>query len=191
MYRVKAGLNPNVGDWSVIRALPPGSPASQDREPAALVGTDGNIELFWSATRNGNWSIWRGTLNRATHTWGTLEPIASRPYEQRDPLPVALTAGTLLIYRSNESLLYASTIYGATETIDVRYAGCTTVDTRNQAKIALRGRFEDFQTYTYDAGQSGNSARIGTPGTPWGCISRRRLRTQWSAAAVSSRSPRS
>src|SRR5262249_2107668 len=101
VYRVKAGLNPNIGDWSVIRALPLGAPDSQVREPAALVGTDGNIELCWSATRNDSWAIWRGTLNRATQTWSTLEPIASRPYAQHDPLPVALGPGTLLIYRSN------------------------------------------------------------------------------------------
>ena len=185
--------NPNVADWSAIRALPPGPPDSQDREPAALVGADGNIELFWSATRDGSWSIWRGTLNRATHTWGTLEPITSGPYTQRDPLPVAFAPGTLLIYRSNESLLYTSTVYGATETVDARYAGCTTVDTRNQAKIALRGRFEDFQTYTYDAGQSGQRTEPGlvrpghrgivSPARDCGASSQRR--------AASSRSPRS
>jgi hypothetical protein len=155
VYRVKAGLDPTLADWSPIRILPPGPPDSQDREPAALVGSDGNIELFWSATRDGSWSIWRGTLNHATHTWGTLEPITSGPYAQRDPLPVAFAFGPLLIYRSNESLRYASTVYGATETVDARYAGCTTVDTQNQAKITLRGQFEDFQTYTYDTGQAG------------------------------------
>jgi hypothetical protein len=94
-------------------------------------------------------------LNRATNTWGTLEPITSGPYTQREPLPVALAPGIGLLYRSNESLRYTSTVYGATETVDARYAGCTTVDTRNQARTALRGHFEDFQTYTYDVGQSG------------------------------------
>jgi hypothetical protein len=99
-------------------------------------------------------------LNHATHTWGTLEPITSGPYAQRDPLPVAFAFGPLLIYRSNESLLYASTVYGATETVDARYAGSTTVDTRNQAKIDLQGRFDDFQTYTYDMGQSGQRTEL-------------------------------
>lgn len=160
VYRVKANLNPNTGNWSAIRALPPDTPDSQDREPAALVGADGHIELFWSATRESSWSIWRGTLNRDTHTWGSLEPITSGPYAQRDPLPVVLAPETLLIYHSNESLLYASTVYGATETVDARYAGCTTVDTQNQAKIALRGQFEDFQTYTYDVGQAGQRTEL-------------------------------
>lgn len=155
VYRVKLSLNPTAADWSAVSPLPSGPPDSQDREPAALVGSDGKIELFWSATRDGSWAIWRGTLNHVTHAWETLEPITSGPYAQRDPLPVAFAFGPLLIYRSNESLLYASTVYGATETVDARYAGCTTVDTRNQAMIALRGRFADFQTYTYDVGQSG------------------------------------
>jgi hypothetical protein len=50
---------------------------------------------------------------------------------------------------------YHSNVYTATATVDFRYAGSTTVDTRNAAKIALQGQFEDFQTYTYDAGQNG------------------------------------
>ena len=59
------------------------------------------------------------------------------------------------MYRSNESLLHISAVYGATQTLDERYGGTTTADTRNAAKRALRGRFEDFQTYTYDAGENG------------------------------------
>ena len=62
---------------------------------------------------------------------------------------------TLLAYRSNESLAYTSGVFGATQTLDARYAGATTADTRNTAKLALRGKFDDFLTYTYDAGQSG------------------------------------
>jgi hypothetical protein len=115
--------------------------------------------VFWSANREGSWSIWSGTLT-GTHTWGTLVPIAPRPYAQRDPLPIPLAPGTVLIYRSNESLRYASTVYGATETVDTRYAGCTTADTRNRVKIALRGQFDDFQTYTYDAGQPGQRTAL-------------------------------
>jgi hypothetical protein len=61
----------------------------------------------------------------------------------------------LLAYRSNESLAYTSSVYTATQTLDERYGGATTADTRNAAKIALRGKFEDFQTYTYDAGKNG------------------------------------
>jgi hypothetical protein len=64
-------------------------------------------------------------------------------------------ADTLLIYRSSESLRYVSALYGATESVDFRYAGSTTVDTRNTARLALRGSFDDPQTYVYDAGSQG------------------------------------
>jgi phage tail-like protein len=155
VYRAKDSLDPDAGGWGPIRALPPGRSDSHDRDPTALPAARWDVELFWSSNRGDSWSIWHGTLNPTRDSWGTLEPISSKPYSEHDPLPVALGPETLLIYRSNESLLYASTIYGATETVDARYAGCTTVDTRNRAKIRLRGRFEDFQTYTYDAGLPG------------------------------------
>ena len=59
------------------------------------------------------------------------------------------------MFRSNQSLTYASETFGATRILDHRYAGTTTVDTGGTAKLALRGRYEDFQTYTYDAGRGG------------------------------------
>lgn len=178
-YRVKQGLDPSASDWSEVHTLPKEPPNADyhDREPAALVDADGNIELFWSSNRYGSWSIWRNTLDIAANNlgclfgwiprvgrntsdiamnnWGDGEQVTNNPYSQRTPLPLSIDDGTLLIYRSNESLSYTSEVYGATETLDARYAGCTTVDTRNAGKIALRGKFEDFQTYTYDAGKNG------------------------------------
>jgi hypothetical protein len=139
----------------VIRALPPGAPDSQDREPAVLVKTNGDVELFWSSNRNGSWSIWRATLNRTTHAWGPVEMLITSPYTQCDPLPIPLAAGTMLVYHANESVRYTSTVYGATETVDRRYAGSTTIDVRNTAKRALWGTFGDFQTFTSDTGQNG------------------------------------
>ncbi len=151
-YRFTAGID----GWSPIYTLPQ-EPADYDcREPAVVWNeTEGTIELFWSSNRDGSWSIWHGTLDTTTHECGMAERITDNPYSQRDPLPISLSAGTLLVYRSNESLTYASAVYGATETFDARYAGCTTVDTRNLPKIALQGQYEDFQTYTYDTGQNG------------------------------------
>ena len=128
VYRVKARLNPSAADWSAIRALPPGPALSQDREPAALVKTNGDVELFWSSTRNGSWSIWRATVNRTNHTWGTAEMLINSPYTQCDPLPIPRTDGTMLVYHANESVKYTSAVYTATETVDHRYAGSTTID---------------------------------------------------------------
>ena len=155
VYRVKARLNPSAADWSAIRALPPGPALSQDREPAALVKTNGDVELFWSSTRNGSWSIWRATVNRTNHTWGTAEMLINSPYTQCDPLPIPRTAGTMLVYHANESVKYTSAVYAATETVDHRYAGSTTVDVGNTAKHALWGTFGDFQNFTSDVGQDG------------------------------------
>ena len=61
----------------------------------------------------------------------------------------------MLVYHANESVTYTSTVYGATETVDHRYAGSTTVDVGNTAKRALWGTFGDFQTFTSDVGQNG------------------------------------
>jgi hypothetical protein len=155
VYRVKAGLNPSATDWSAIRTLPPGPAESQDREPAALVKPNGDVELFWSSNRNGSWSIWRATVNRTNHTWGSAEMLINSPYTQCDPLPIPIATGTMLVYHANESVTYTSAVYGATETVDHRYAGSTTVDVGNTAKRALWGNFGDFQTFTSDVGQNG------------------------------------
>jgi hypothetical protein len=154
VYRVKASLNPSTMDWSAIRALPPGPADSQDREPAAIVRANGDIELYWSANRNGSWSIWRATVNRTTQAWGPAEMLITSPYTQCDPLPLPIATGTMLVHHANDSMTYTSTVYGATETVDMRYAGATTVDVRNTAKRALWGKFGDFQTFTSDVGQN-------------------------------------
>ena len=56
----------------------------------------------------------------------------------------------MLLYRANDSVKYTSALYSATETVDHRYAGSTTVDMRNTAKRALWGTFDDFQAFTSD-----------------------------------------
>lgn len=154
-YRIKAGVNPATQDWSVVRTLPKATPNDHDREPSPIVATGGNIELFWSSTRKGGWTLWNGTLDINALTFGVPQQLTNTPYANRAPLAVDTGSGTLLAFRSNESLAHASTVYAATQTLDERYGGATTADTRNASKIALRGKFDDFQTYTYDAGQNG------------------------------------
>jgi len=156
VYRFKAGLNPgNSGDWSELRTLPTPNLDHDDREPSALARADGSIELFWSSTRDGSWSIWRSTLDPASNTWTEPERVTINATSQRGPLSVRFGTRTLVIYGGNDSLPYASPVYTATQTLDTRYGGSTTVDSRNLAKNALRGRFEDFQAYIYDAGRQG------------------------------------
>jgi hypothetical protein len=154
VYRVKGNINPNAAGWSGIQIFSTLPSEYHDREPAAFVNADDKIELFWSSNLDGNWSIWQRILDVAANTWGPEAQVTTDPYSQRAPLPVPIDGGTLLIYRSNESLSYTSEVYRATRTVDFRYAGSTTVHTRDTEKIALKGKFEDFQTYTYDAGQN-------------------------------------
>jgi hypothetical protein len=163
MFRTKQGLDPATSDWSAVGMLPKAAPDNHDREPAPLIEAGGNIELFWSSTRSGGWTLWRATLDIGTLAFGAAQQLVNTPFSNRAPVAVDTGAGTLLVYRSNESLLHTSLVYGATQTLDGRYNGATTADTRNAAKIALVGKFEDFQTYTYDAGTNGvrtNNDRI-------------------------------
>jgi hypothetical protein len=155
-YRVKQGIDPSASDWSEIRTLPKVPPDANynDHEPAAIVKADGNIELWWSSNKDGSWSIWQNTLDITTLTWETRERITMNPYSQRNSLPLLINGGTLLIYRSNRSLSYSSKVYSATKTVDFRYAGSTTVDTRNSNKIALKNKFGDFLNYSYDAART-------------------------------------
>ncbi|MEV6871427.1 hypothetical protein [Amycolatopsis sp. NPDC051128] len=154
VYRIKAGLDPAASDWSPIRPLPKAG-AHHDRQPAALVGGDGNLEVFTSSTQNGGWTVVRTPLAIGPLTWGTAQQVVPGPFARRAPLPVDTGAGTLLVFRTNQSLTYPSDTFGATRILDDRYAGTTTFDTGNTAKTALRGKYEDFQTYTYDAGHGG------------------------------------
>jgi hypothetical protein len=166
--RVKKALDPTVADWSVVQVLPKSSPDVHDREPAPLPAANGNLELFWATTRGGGWSIGHAQLDTTALTWSTPDFIAPGPYSQRAPLAIGTgsgsTAGTLLTYRTNQSLAYQSPLAGAEQTLDDRYAGTTTVRTTDAAKLALRGAFEDFQAYTYQGGALTDADRI-TRGT--------------------------
>jgi len=158
VYRTKQGLDPTAADWSAVRPLPRDASA-HDRQPAPLLAAGGDLELFWSSTRAGGWRIFRATLDVGALTWGPAEQITAGPASARGPLAVDAGAGVLLAFRSNQSVAYASATYGATHTLDHRYAGTTTVDTRATDKLALRGSFEDIQTYVYDTGRT-NQDRI-------------------------------
>ncbi|MGH2541202.1 MAG: hypothetical protein ACRDIB_00300, partial [Ardenticatenaceae bacterium] len=141
-------------DWGPIFTLPDASADFSAREPAAFINPDGALELFFSSDNGGSWSVWRASLLAADPpAWEAPERLTTGAYSHRAPFPAIINEDTLLFYRSNESVRYPSEVYRATETLDARYAGSTTVDTRNAAKIALREQFDDFQTYSYDAGK--------------------------------------
>lgn len=156
IYRIKQGLDPAAADWSAIHPMPKtGAGGYHDRQPAVLMAQGGDLEVYVSSTLNGGWTIVRNTLAVGPLTWGSAQQVVGGPYTRRGPLAVDTGAGTLLVFRSNQSVTYDSDTFSATQIMDHRYAGSTTVDTGGTAKLALRGQYEDFQTYTYDAGQGG------------------------------------
>lgn len=148
VYRTKNGVDPTVGDWSAESALLDPPTRAHDREPAVAATADG-IEVYFSSTRLGGWSILSTRLNHAAHSWSAAEPVVSGPFTDRAPTVIGTEDATVLVYRSNRSLSYSSGL-GAGATLDTRYGGTTTVTASAAAKIALRGTYEDFQTYTYD-----------------------------------------
>lgn len=161
-YRKLSNLDSaEEGDWGPIHVLPKDPPRASydDCEPAVVVyQKDGNevFELYWSSNRSGSWSLWHVTFTGIDPVdLSTAEMLFNSPYSQRTPLPLSIDDGISLLYRSNASISYRSSVYGATVTTDLRYSGSTTVDIRNRAKIGLLGTYEDFQTYTYDTGKNG------------------------------------
>lgn len=154
-YRVKRSTDPNQADWGPVATLP-GSDADDkdyhDRGLAAIVDKNGNIEAFWGSNRAGGWAIWQSKLNPATGKWTAAAQVVNSPFTCRDPMVISDNDRLQLIYRSNRSIAYTTKVYGATKTLDHRYAGSTTVDTRNWDKINLIDTFKDFLAYTLHTG---------------------------------------
>ncbi len=155
-YRVKKSIDPSQSDWEPVTTLP-GSAAEDkdyhDRGLAATVDNDGNIEGFWSSNRAGSWAVWHNKLNLTTGKWTTAAQVVNSPFTCRDPLVLTDNDRVWLIYRSNRSIAHTTKAYGATKTLDHRYAGSTTVDTRNVDKVGLIDTFKDFLAYTMHIGR--------------------------------------
>jgi phage tail-like protein len=136
-------------DWIELELTP--VPAGDDRrEPAPLLLGPDNLELYFSANQTDGWHIWVTTLTPAPAAVPTQ--ITTRQFTHRAPAVTGPLRGTRLLYRSDESQVYVSPLYPASRTIDARYGGSTTVDTRNPEKIGLRGQPSDVMRYTYDTG---------------------------------------
>ena len=155
-YRVKKSIDPSQSDWGPVITLP-GSAAEDkdyhDRGIAPTLDNDGNIEAFWSSNRAGSWAIWHNKLNLTTGKWTMATQVVNSPFTCCDPLVLTDNDRVFLIYRSNRSMAHTTTAYGATKTLDHRYSGSTTVDTRNVDKVDLIDTFEDFLSYTLYTGQ--------------------------------------
>jgi len=162
-FQVKTDLILDESNWHGVytHEKDPGDDDYHDREPIAVINSTNDIELFWTSNQSGNWSIWSRILTSVdtttdTVTWGESQQVTPGFYSNRDALPLSLSDNRLLLLsRSNKSPHYTSESYQAMSNLDQRYAGCTTQHVRNVAKWELTGEFEDFVTYTYDAGTDG------------------------------------
>jgi hypothetical protein len=137
-------------DWKESELEP--IPINYDnKEPEAISLDTDLVELYFSSNRTDGWNVWSKEIKSAPAGQGSDTQITLGQYTQR--APVALKGNNQdvqLWFRSNESQIYTSSLYPAAKTRDARYSGSTTADTRNPAKINLRGNIDDVHHYTYD-----------------------------------------
>ena len=155
-YRTTTNLNFGAltpASWTELQLTP--VPTNYDRkEPAAALRGADNVELCFSSNRADGWQIWTNALAPAPAPDETQ--ITTGQFTHVAPAAVVNAQILRVWYRSNESQVYVSPSYPASRTIDARYAGSTTVDTRNPAKFGLRGNLQDTLRYTYDTGRAEN-----------------------------------
>jgi phage tail-like protein len=153
-YRTTTKIDFNAladGDWTELELIPPPTDYER-REPSPVLLSTDNVELFFTANRRDGWHVWMNALTPAPLTED--RQITSGQFTSRAPAAVKTGQGVRLWFRSSESQVYVSPSYPASQTIDARYAGSTTVDTRNAAKIGLRRNLQDTLRYTYDTGRA-------------------------------------
>jgi hypothetical protein len=140
-------------NWTAETELTPDAPDHDRNEPAAILLGTNNLELYFSSNqpdssnRTNGRQIW---MTRLTPAPAAPVQITTGPFTHRAPFAVKTNLGARLWFRGNESQTYASPSYPAAQTLDARYAGSTTADTRNAAKLARRKRFDDVLRYSYD-----------------------------------------
>lgn len=142
-------------NWTPPMELP-AREGYDNKEPAAILLRMNNIELYFSSNCADGWNIWSNTFTPAPATNDVQ--ITFGQFTQRAPAALKTDSQTVrLWFRSNESQVYASSLYPAAQTIDARYSGSTTVDARNPAKTKHRKKIQDVQHYTYDTGKTANN----------------------------------
>lgn len=141
------------GDWietemTPVPADPPGSYDNREPMPVLLAGD--SLELYFSSNRSNGWNTWSKPLSSAAQ--GADAQVTSGQFTRRSPCPLVTGAGEVTVwFRSNETQIYTSKLYPSAQTIDARYSGSMTADTRNPARLSLRRNIQDIQHYTYHA----------------------------------------
>ena len=135
--------------WAEAEFTP--APADFDnREAAAVVTSAGNLEVYFTSDRTDGWNIWSRPI--AGTVQGADSAVTSGQFTRRAPVPLLVAPGSVhLWFRNNETIEYESSLYPSARTVDGRYAGSTTADTRNPTRLSFRGNIQDIQHYTYEA----------------------------------------
>ncbi|MFX0194744.1 MAG: phage tail protein [Candidatus Hodarchaeota archaeon] len=155
-YRTKPNTALDDTTWNPEEVLSP-IPSGQkydNREPAVTVDSQGNILVFWSSNRTGSWNIWSKIFDKTANDWTDEAQATSGHFTKKAPAVVEDEDDNIwLLFRSNESIAYSSSIYPSTTTIDSRYSGSTTIDVRNRERIGEGGKLGNVMHFTYDTGK--------------------------------------
>ncbi|HZD93940.1 MAG TPA: hypothetical protein VE133_06775, partial [Candidatus Sulfotelmatobacter sp.] len=146
-------------DWTEIELLPvpPNPPAGYDnREPMPLLLGNDSLELYYSSNRSNGWNSYSKPVSSASQ--GSDVQITAGQFTRRAPSPLKTDVNEVRLFlRSNETQIYSSRLYPSARTVDARYAGATTADTRNPARLSLRQNVQDIQHYTYHTSRHDSS----------------------------------
>ncbi|HVG91287.1 MAG TPA: hypothetical protein VNB54_07330, partial [Alphaproteobacteria bacterium] len=130
-------------------SVPPNPPAGYDnREPMPLLLGNDSLEVYFSSNRSNGWNTYSKPVSSATQ--GSDTQITAGQFTRRAPSPLKTGANEVRLFlRSNETQIYSSHLYPSARTVDARYSGATTADTRNPARLSIRQDVQDIQHYTY------------------------------------------
>ncbi len=177
VWRQKTGLIDPTAGWGEVRVLPKPSGAwtlsdvaediYDDKEPAAVINKDGNVELFWSSNRSGNWTVETRTIaDLSAPGLSVATVVADNRYSQRTPLPLYLDEpgnepgeSVTLIHRSSRGPAGLASGGGKLETLDFRSAGSVGIDDRSRLRLGQQTNYTDFINYTYDTSQGSGDTR--------------------------------
>lgn len=138
-------------DWTEselipVPADPPGSYDNKEPMPVLLAGD--SLELYFTSNRSNGWNSWSKPISSAVQ--GVDAQVTTGQFTRRSPVPLMTAAGEVTVwYRSNKTQIYTSKLYLSAQTVDARSTGSLTADTRNPARLSLRGNIQDIQHYTY------------------------------------------
>jgi phage tail-like protein len=141
-------------DWIEVELTPvppdPSIGGYDNCEPMPLLLGADSLELYFSSNRSNGWNTWSKPLTSATQNADAQ--VTFGQFTQRAPSPLKTAPNEVkLWFRTNATQFYTSKLYPAAQTVDARYSGSTTADTRNPARLSFRQNIQDIQHYTYHA----------------------------------------